>query len=482
MRPLEVLILGLAVPGILPALAVARRSPAVIFLAPIIGAVMAALAAEVELGAGGSLVGCYVVVAVTVNVAVVAALLVARRVRRRPLVPQENFSLGWSVLTVVIVLAALAIPLSGLAAHKIGWDANSIWLTHALMLSGGHHTLVTDLKDRTYAFANPDYPPLVPAAGALAFGFFGQGDLYLAITMTELVAACALGLLGTAVATVASEGREWTSLPAIAAGGVLCVSGFAIAGLTGIDGYSDLPWSAAAVAAIVFGLVLPKSTQYLVMAWICAIAASLTKNEGLITALAVIVLIALRYRPSGLSLTRRGRDGLGSASSVARPWPERAAFIVVPALPALIWVGQMRLLGVKNDFFTLSTTESLAYRAGVAVEGMAPYLIIAPVALAVLILGGIFLSGDRRRYGLGNPLWLWVACVVGLGAIFATYVFGSPQIHAWIGASANRVTDFGQLALYTELAIWLVIAFDSLFAREDARQPESSPSRHHVRA
>jgi hypothetical protein len=482
MRPAEVLILGLAVPGLLPALAVARRSPAVIFLAPIIGAVMAALAAEIELGAGGSLLGCYVVVAVTVNVAVIAALLIARQVWRRPLVPQENLPLGWSVFTMVIVLAALAIPLSGLAGHKIGWDANSIWLTHALMLSGGHHTVVTDLKDPTYAFANPDYPPLVPAAGALAFAFFGQGDLYLAITMTELVAACALGLLGTAIASVATRGREWTSLPAIAAGGVLCVSGFAIAGLTGIDGYSDLPWSAAAVAAIVFGLVLPKSTQYLVIAWICAIAASLTKNEGLITALAVIVLIALRYRPLSFSLTGSGRDDRGSLGSVARLWAERVAFIVVPALPALIWVGQMRLLGVKNDFFTLSTTESLAYRAGAAVEGMAPYLIIAPVALAVLVLGGIFLSRDRRRCGLGNPLWLWVACVAGLGAIFATYVFGGPEIHSWLGASADRVTDFGQLALYTELAIWLVIAFDGLSAREDAKQPENSPSRHRVRA
>jgi hypothetical protein len=482
MRPLEVLILGLAVPGLLPALAVARRSPAVIFLAPIIGAVMAALAAEIEVGVGGSLLGCYVLVAVAVNVAVIASLLAARQVWRRPLVPQEFFSAGWSILTVVIVLAALAIPLSGLAAREIGWDANSIWLTHALMLSGGHHTVVTALQDPSYHFANPDYPPLIPAAGALAFAFFGQGDLYLAITMTELVAACALGLVGTAVATVATKGREWTNLPAIAAGAVLCVAGFAIAGLTGIDGYSDLPWSAAAVAAIVFGLVLPKSTQYLVMAWICAIAASLTKNEGLITAVAVIVLIALRYRPLTSSRSWRVADGLGSSGAVARLWVERVAFVVVPALPALIWVGEMRHLGVKNDFFTLSTTQSLAYRAGAAAEGMAPYLIIAPVALAVLLLGGIFLGRDRRRYGLGNPLWLWAACVTGLVAIFATYVFGGPSIHAWLNSSASRVTDFGQLALYTELAIWLIIAFDSLFAREDAKQPESSPPRERVRA
>ena len=43
MRPVFVLIVYLAVPGLLPALVAARRSPVVIFLAPLIGAAMAAM-------------------------------------------------------------------------------------------------------------------------------------------------------------------------------------------------------------------------------------------------------------------------------------------------------------------------------------------------------------------------------------------------------------------------------------------------------
>ena len=77
MRPVFVLIVYLAVPGLIPALVAARRSPVVIFLAPLIGAAMAAIAAEIELGVGGSLLTCYLPVVLFVNAA--AAVLVAGR-------------------------------------------------------------------------------------------------------------------------------------------------------------------------------------------------------------------------------------------------------------------------------------------------------------------------------------------------------------------------------------------------------------------
>ena len=79
MRAVVVLAAGLALPGVLPALAAAGRSAMVVYLAPVIGTVMAAVAAEIELGLGGSLVPDYLAVAAVVNIAVIAWWVTARR-------------------------------------------------------------------------------------------------------------------------------------------------------------------------------------------------------------------------------------------------------------------------------------------------------------------------------------------------------------------------------------------------------------------
>jgi hypothetical protein len=463
---LFVVIVGLGGPGFLLALAVAGASPVLVFLAPLIGAGMAAVAATFELGVGGSLLTWYAVVAVIANVAVVA-LWLARARFPAPADPPW----GWSVVTLAVVLGALIIPLRALRASMIGWDANSIWLTHALMVSGGHHALLTGLKNPVYRFSNPDYPPLVPAVGALAFALFGRGDLEVATGATVLLNACALGVVGTGIAAMGGSGRRLTRIGAVAAAGALCVVGFAVSGPCGVDGYADLLWAAAAVGAVIWGLVLPRSAQMLLVAWICAAVASLTKNEGLTTALALLVLIALRYRPLTLSWARRLRTpaeggGLPGAAAwpVARRCAERAAFVVVPALPGLVWAGQIRLIGLSDNFFKSPPTESLVTRARATVDGMAVHLAVAPVAAAVLVAGCCFLRRDRRRARFGNPAWLWTACLASLLALFVTYLLGGYEIHGWLASSVSRTTIFAQLLLYAELAIWGVIALDAAFA------------------
>jgi len=477
MTELLVVIVGLGAPGFLLALAVAGASPVLVFLAPLLGAGLAAVAAVFELGVGGSLLAWYVVVAVIANVAVVALWLVRVRFPTPADPPWE-----WSVLTLAVMLLALIIPLMALRAELIGGDANSIWLTHALMVSGGHHALVAGLKNPVYSFSNPDYPPLVPAAGALAFALFGRGDLHIAPGTTVLLNACALGVAGTGIAALGGGRRPLTRLAAVAAAGAIGLVGFAVAGQFGVDGYADLLWAAAAVAAVIWGLVLPRGTQALVVAWVCAGVATLTKNEGLTTGLALLVLIALRYRPVTLSwvwrLRRReagGRFPGVAAWPVIRAWAQRAGFVVVPALPGLVWAGLIRRLGLSDRFFASPSSETLVLRAHAALDGMAGQLAVAPLAAAVLVAGCCLLRRDRERAGLGNPAWLWLSCLASLLTIFATYVFGGFEIYGWLAYSVNRTTIFAQLLLYAELAIWLVIALDTAFTGERTEQRNVTP-------
>lgn len=487
MKALLALAVGLGAAGVLPALAVARRSPVVVFLAPLTGASMAAVAAAIELGAGGSIVADYVAVAVIVNLAVIVWWVAARRAAQPRAVPARpahriGTIWGWPVLTVVALLGCLAIPLIALRAQMFGWDANSIWLTHTLMVYGGHHQLLTGLQNVAYQFSNPDYPPLVPAAGALAFEFFGLGNLHLSPEMTTLLSACALGVVGAGIAatgtgldaSAAGTGaavtaplggaRRAASIAGIVAAGAICVVGFAVSGAFAVEGYTDLVWAAFAAGAVIWGLVLPRGPAALGVAWISAVAASLTKNEGLTTALVIIVLIALRYRP----LSQRG--------PAARLWAERAAFVVLPALPGVAWAALIKHIGVSDAFFKTGSGQTPLYRAQATVAGMYVHLHVAPVALAVLLAGWMFLRPDRERARFANPAWLWLACLGSLAIIFVTYVNGGLEIHSWLRNSVNRTTIFAQVVLYAELAVWLVISVEAAFAwmAERVSAPDSS--------
>ena len=473
MSAFVVLIAGLGIPGLLPAFTLARRSPAFIFLAPLVGAAMAAVATELELAIAWSLLLWYVVVAIVVN-----AVSVAWWIGRGRQQEGSRQSLEWVLLTAAVVGAALVIPLIGLRAQMFGWDAEQIWLTHAMMISGGHHELLSSLQNHSYWSGNPDYPPLVPAAGALAFAFYGLGNLHIAVDMTVLLSACAVGVVATGIATVGSAGRAAAKGGAVAVGAAICVVAFAISGIYGVNGYADLLWAAAAVGAVVWGLVLPRSGSALATAWACAVMASLTKNEGLTTSLVVLAMIAVRYVGATLPFLPDS-GGTTATARWVRNGARFAVLLIVPAAPGLAWAALMRLIGLNDRFFSTSSyDESASTRAYATIHGMADHLAVAPVAAAALLVGCCLFRRERKRAGLGNPAWLWLACLASLAIIFYTYVAGSLEIHSWLASSVNRTTIFAQLVLYTELALWPVIALDGTFpARRDQAAVVDVPRR-----
>ena len=127
----------------LAALAIVGVTPVCVFLSPLIGAVAAGVAVELEIGLGGTMLLWFVLVAVILNIIAFAFLI-----RRRSFPAWETG--GWSLVTVVVLLVVLAIPLTGMRAHEVGYDGAITWTTHALLISAGHTTLVSGLQNPAY--------------------------------------------------------------------------------------------------------------------------------------------------------------------------------------------------------------------------------------------------------------------------------------------------------------------------------------------
>jgi len=379
----------------------------------------------------------------------------------------------------------VAWPLQALRNPIVISDGWAIWTLHSVFIYGGRGSFLSDLKNPAYRFSNPSYPPLVPARGALAFISDGRIDIRLAVIVTAILNACGLGALACGIVEAANKLSAVTKTVALAVAAGICLIGMGTdAGLAAVGGVADLTWAATGVAAVVYGLILPRAPRYLAIAWLCATVASLTKNEGLLTALLIFLLIVLRYRSTLLGLVQHGRSksGEGHLAAVAEPglgstqsaWKERGAlpflaavpFAAVMAVPCLVWALLVWVERIHSDFIG-SAPETPAQRVQPTLLAFADHLHIFPVAAAVAIVGSFVLRGTRSRLGLGNPGWLWLVVAGSLTAIGLTYVFGAPNIYWWITTSISRTTIFAALAMYTDLAIWLVVALTRNEPTED---------------
>lgn len=447
----------LTVPAVIPVSVLAGVRAVSVFLLPLAGALLAAVAAGAELAVGGTLVAWFVGLAVAANATALAVAVHRRRGGRLAV-----GSPVWTVASVAIVGAAVLWPLTGLRSGQVGYDARAIWVLHAVFIHGGHQTYLGSLRDRVYGFSNPDYPPLVSAAGALAFSVVGHVDDRLAAAVTGWLNAAALGALGCGVASVAGDvTRARDRVVAVGAGAALALAGFGIAGTHAVNGYADLLWAAAATAAVVHGLVLPRSADSLRIAWLCAVVAGLTKNEGMTTVVVIAVLIAFRtVRPGATSAGRRRL--------------RRIAVVAAFAGPGLAWSVLVKAEGIGNTFFNGRGRGTVGFRLRAAVDGVAQHLHLAPWVAAVAVAGTLLMAARRRRLDLANPLWLWGVLVASLAMVVATYTFGRLQIQWWLRTSADRTTIFAQLMLCTELTVWALVA---LAAPRHAARHAHSPER-----
>jgi hypothetical protein len=252
-----------------------------------------------------------------------------------------------------------------------------------------------------------------------------------------------------------------------AVGAAWVLGAYGLAGSGATNGYVDLLWSAAAVGAAGMGLVLPCGGEHARAAAVLAIAAGMTKDEGIGAAVIIFALIALRWileaqrrsktRPMRVSRRRAmvalAASGVGVAGVLA--WP--AAALLRHA--------------TSDDNLSGHRTGSFVSRAHATWSAMTSQLHLAGLALVIGIVAAIVIGSVRSSFGLGSDAWIWVvgvAYVLGIGAV---YVFGFGNIDSWLSSSAGRTALFANCLGIALLGWWAVIGAATALAPRLATEP-----------
>jgi hypothetical protein len=463
--------------GLLPALSVVGLRVVTIPLLPLVGAIFAALAATCFMAVGGSFIGWFVALAAASALVVVAHWI--RRPELRPWrepagrrTPGALWARVVTVVAVVTIVGACAWCLRGLATPTVGFDARALWLMRAGWFLQSHQQLLTDMRLRDIVLVQTSYPPLVSASTSLAWRVTGDHSLRLGVVIIALLNTCALGVAAFALveagrhfahrwvsmdqeavprsAAPLERSRDWVPLLPLLVGVIAAVLLVFVAfGITEpfmTNGYADPIWSLAAVGAVAYGLQLRNSRANEGVTLILVLVAGLSKDEGFATAIALIALIALRAL---VTMPDEDRH---------RHW-WRPILIALAELVAIsAWPAVMRIIHARGASMSYSPLHDLPGRARTAFDGMSPYLHVVVLAALLAVVGGVFLSGVRRKSGAPNDLWAWAGLAVGLGAVTAGYVTGTSPVQVWLVGTVDRVTEFPALTAWWIVAMWALTA------------------------
>jgi hypothetical protein len=410
-------------------------------LAPLLGAGYLAVGASVEVAFGGPPLAD-AVVALVAGVILPMVGPTSRAVRAHRIY-RPAFQLQ-EVLLLLVPVLILGWTLSTLPRTDIGWDGRSIWFFHARMLMGGHDVFLA--QAHSFPFSHPDYPPLVPATLAFGWGVGGSIDYRAGQLAVAALTACATVLAGIAVAR-ASAGSRWLA-PLVAA---VCVGlSYGVWDIYGINGYVDPLMTALILAAAVYGLLAPRGVPQVRLAMALVVLASAVKNEGLVFALVVLVLLAVRqmvmahWKPS-IPIEVRPR------------W-----FVMVFGL-MLLWPLVVRSQGVGSNLTAPSLLQGKAadpvYRLGIVLDALGPRLGTAMVGLVGIAVVGVLGSRDARLRVYG-----FLAVELGVAAaLLAAYAMGPDEINWWLSTSLDR-TDMVLRAGGLLAAVYAAVAAGGLVA------------------
>jgi hypothetical protein len=432
---------------------------------------MASLSVTAMAAMGGS-VGAWFVV-LSLLAAVVVAVLWRMYPHIRPWARDQHRPrmLLLSTITLGVGIAVAGFGLSILKAQLLGFDARTIWMLHPIWYLDGHATTVAALRNPALAFSHPPYPPLVGGAVAMSWLVSGAHTARMGQVTVALLGGCAIFAAASAMVELArrlalsGDGRRRTGMLAVGvvATGLLMLVVFSVSRANVADGYADTLWSAAAVGAVAFGLVLPEEDRNLGAAALLAAVAGLTKLEGSLTATAIVGLVAARLFVNERSIDRT-RAWLRAGTLAAGTW-----------LVIGIWPIVIRLDGALPNVLVGGGREgSDAYRLHASVVAAWSSLQILALAVPVAVVGGLLLGRTRRRAGVGNDWWAWAALAAELVFVMYAYTTGPDDIHGWLHSSIRRTTFFPELTGWWIVTTWAVLAVADVWPAPVAPSPPPS--------
>ena len=353
-----------------------------------------------------------------------AGVLVGRRIPsyRMRLVGEPGRASWIAVAGAAVLLVQIAALLRrALAATAPGqWDAWAFWLPKAKSIVdfGGLDTALGGFT----SFANPGYPPLVPAVEASAFAFMGNTTASPLAVQHWVIAAAFFGALASLLAVRVRPAILWPCLALLA---LLPTFTALIGSMLGDEPLMLLLGVGGACAAL---WLLERDARYAALAGLFFAAAALAKNEGLPIAavIAGTLLVA--------AVARRPRRPLAPALVLLAPIAALAPWKVWLRVEHVHVSPDYRLSDLLHPALLGDRLHRLSYGAS-----HLPAYIFSPGhwLLAVpLMLAAAFLAAPRRPALAVLALAPLVAVPAGLLVI---YWIGYPPVDWYVATTADRV-------------------------------------------
>ncbi|HEY2774984.1 MAG TPA: hypothetical protein VGK20_13135 [Candidatus Binatia bacterium] len=360
---------------------------------------------------------------------------------RRP----ENFALPVFVVLLLLRQATLPIEL---------WDGRSIWLFLARRIHVQGMLLKADLANPLTLWSHPDYPLLHPSWMSWFAGYESG--------FNERMAASGIAVLLAAIASLLW--RMARSAFGRVAGASFTLSCVLIVGPLTVGGYAD-GILALLLAVEVLALASPDTRGNDTLWWIAAVAASLTKTEGLVLAPAVALPFLL------LHPFWRARS---PASRVA------FAAALVPAMGQRLWTS---LVGVNSIVYEGGPVQMLARlgpRLAEAVEraprlwredGYVHLRAALWIGLASLLVAAIGCAFGGRR---DRPATMALAAALVAAAFAFVSIGGMPNdVSFLVGTALDRLLLHA--AVLSVLAAQLMFAATEPVAEAAPKAPPQQP-------